>query len=79
MHQRRYRGALDRHVEKVSPACRRTNLRGRSVEVAQRLLRDTAQDLSWIANETGFSSQSHFTAWFRLVTGYTPARFRERR
>jgi len=51
----------------------------RRVEVAQRLLRDTDQDLSWIAHETGFSSQSHFTAWFREVTGSTPGRFREGR
>lgn len=51
----------------------------RRVEVAQRLLRDSRQDLAWIAHETGFSSQSHFTAWFREVTGSTPGRFRERR
>jgi AraC family transcriptional regulator len=51
----------------------------RRVEVAQRLLRDSNQDLAWIAHETGFSSQSHFTAWFREVTGSTPGRFRERR
>jgi AraC family transcriptional regulator len=51
----------------------------RRVEVAQRLLRDSSQDLAWIANETGFSSQSHFTAWFREVTGHTPGRSRERR
>lgn len=51
----------------------------RRVEVAQRLLRDTRQDLAWIAHETGFSSQSHFTAWFREVTGATPGRFRETR
>lgn len=50
----------------------------RRVEVAQRLLRDTDQDLAWIANETGFSSQSHFTAWFREVTGSTPGRYRDR-
>jgi AraC family transcriptional regulator len=50
----------------------------RRVEVAQRLLRDSDQDLAWIAHETGFSSQSHFTAWFREVTGSTPGRFRER-
>lgn len=51
----------------------------RRVEVAQRLLRDSSQDLAWIAHETGFSSQSHFTAWFREVTGNTPGRFREQR
>ena len=51
----------------------------RRVEVAQSLLRDTDQDLAWIAQETGFSSQSHFTAWFREVTGATPGRYRERR
>lgn len=50
----------------------------RRVEVAQRLLRETDRDLAWIAAETGFSSQSHFTAWFRQLAGCTPGRFRER-
>lgn len=50
----------------------------RRVEIAQRLLRDTERDLAWIAHETGFSSQSHFTSWFRALTGSTPGRYRER-
>lgn len=50
----------------------------RRVEIAQRLLRDTERDLAWIAQETGFSSQSHFTAWFRTLTGSTPGLYRER-
>lgn len=49
----------------------------RRVEAAQRLLSQTSRDLAWIANETGFSSQSHFTRQFHALTGNTPGRFRE--
>lgn len=49
----------------------------RRVETAKRLLRDTDLDLAFIAQETGFASQSHFTAVFRDFAGCTPARFRE--
>ena len=49
----------------------------RRVETAQRLLKQTQRDLAWIANETGFSSQSHFTRQFHALTGNTPGRFRD--
>ncbi len=49
----------------------------RRVEAAQRLLSQTNRDLAWIANETGFSSQSHFTRQFHALTGNTPGRFRD--
>ena len=49
----------------------------RRVETAQRLLRQTDRDLAWIAVETGFSSQSHFTRRFHALTGSTPGRFRD--
>lgn len=48
----------------------------RRVEAAQRLLHQTHRDLAWIASETGFSSQSHFTRQFHALTGLTPGRFR---
>lgn len=51
----------------------------RRVAVAMRLLRNTECDLAWIAQETGFSSQSHFTDTFHALTGSTPRRFREQR
>jgi AraC family transcriptional regulator len=48
----------------------------RRVSRAKVLLRRTAQPLSWIAQETGFSDQSHLTAEFRRQVGATPGRFR---
>lgn len=50
----------------------------RRVEVARRLLIDTLLNLAFIAEETGFSSTSHFVSVFRALIGMTPARFRER-
>ncbi|WP_293393613.1 AraC family transcriptional regulator [Nevskia sp.] len=51
----------------------------RRVTASMRLLRNTEFDLAWIAQETGFSSQSHFTDTFHALTGSTPRRFREQR
>jgi AraC family transcriptional regulator len=51
----------------------------RRIEVARKMLLQTGHDLAFIAQETGFSSQSHFTRLFRVQTGHTPARFREHR
>ena len=48
----------------------------RRVERARDLLRDEDRPISEIAYAAGFSSQSHFTANFRRVTGVTPGRFR---
>jgi AraC-like DNA-binding protein len=48
----------------------------RRVECARDLLRDADRPIRDIAYAAGFSSQSHFTANFRRVTGVTPGRFR---
>jgi len=48
----------------------------RRVERAKRLLRQTNQPLALIAQEAGFTDQSHLTAMFRSETGVTPGRFR---
>lgn len=48
----------------------------RRIEAAKVLLRDSAHELCSIAQEIGFSSQSHFTAEFRRATGLTPGQFR---
>jgi len=39
-------------------------------------MRQTNQPLAWIAQEAGFTGQSHLTAIFRRETGVTPGRFR---
>lgn len=49
----------------------------RRVAAAKKLLLETDFDLAYIAQETGFSSQSHFTGVFRDTVGCTPARFRQ--
>jgi AraC-like DNA-binding protein len=46
------------------------------VERAKTLLRRTDQPLSWVAQEAGFSDQSHLSAEFRRQIGVTPGRFR---
>lgn len=51
----------------------------RRIEVARKLLAETDLDLAFVAQETGWCSQSHFTASFRKVVGCTPARFRASR
>ncbi len=38
---------------------------------------ETSLDLAFIAQELGFSSQSHFTAVFQGATGFTPGQFRQ--
>lgn len=48
----------------------------RRIETAKRMLAHTDLDLSFIAQETGYSSQSHFSANFRSQTGVTPTGFR---
>jgi AraC family transcriptional regulator len=39
-------------------------------------MRRTNQPLAWIAQESGFSDQSHLTSVFRRETGLTPGQFR---
>lgn len=48
----------------------------RRVEAAKKMLQEPDLDLAYIAQETGFSSHSHFTANFHSLVGCTPARFR---
>ncbi len=48
----------------------------RRLSRARELLRETDRSISDIAYAVGFSSQSHFTANFRRVVGFTPNRFR---
>lgn len=49
----------------------------RRIEVAKQLLLDTDFDITFVSDETGFSSQGHFGSVFRDIAGNTPARFRE--
>jgi AraC family transcriptional regulator len=51
----------------------------RRVERAKALLRDTETSVVDIALETGFSSQSHLSAWFTRLVGTTPAAYRRGR
>jgi AraC family transcriptional regulator len=48
----------------------------RRVERAKTLLRLSDQPLSWVAQEAGFTDQSHLTTEFRRQIGVTPGRFR---
>jgi AraC family transcriptional regulator len=50
----------------------------RRVEAARAMLRNSKLDLSLIAQELGFASQSHFTQIFHSATGCTPKQFRQR-
>lgn len=52
-------------------------LNHRRVEAARHLLRDSNLDLAAIAQNVGFSSQSHFTSVFRSIAGCTPGQYRE--
>ena len=48
----------------------------RRLERAKTLMRRTNQPLAWIAQEAGFSDQSHLTSIFRREMGKTPGRYR---
>jgi AraC family transcriptional regulator len=48
------------------------------VERARRLLDTTDHEISQIAYETGFSSQSHLQTVFKQMTGHTPREWRMR-
>jgi len=49
----------------------------RRIERAMQLLRSCRGDIAGIANQVGFSTQSHFTAVFHRRCGMTPKRFRD--
>ena len=48
------------------------------IERARRLLDTTDFEISRIAYQTGFSSQSHLQTMFKRETGYTPREWRMR-
>jgi AraC family transcriptional regulator len=48
----------------------------RRIERAKTLMRQTNQPLALIAQEAGFTDQSHLTSLFRRETGITPGRYR---
>ena len=70
------RAAFTRGFRQATGLSAHQALNLRRIEVAKKLLADTDLDLAFIAQETGWSSQSHFTASFRNAVGCTPARFR---
>jgi len=43
---------------------------------ARQLLRDTTRNVAEIAVETGFSSPTYFTTFFKQHTGKTPSEYR---
>lgn len=47
------------------------------IERAEALLSERALKLDAIAATIGFTSTSHFTAWFRRLRGVTPSQFRD--
>jgi AraC-like DNA-binding protein len=51
-------------------------LRSVRVQAARRLLGTTHRSLAQIAQQCGFTDQSHFTRCFREATGLTPAHYR---
>ncbi|MBA4286513.1 MAG: hypothetical protein C0434_13390 [Xanthomonadaceae bacterium] len=70
------RAAFTRCFRQVTGISAHQALNQRRIEVAKRLLAQTGLDLAYVAQETGWSSQSHFTASFRKAVGCTPARYR---
>ena len=53
-------------------------LRSVRVQSARRLLAATRLPLAGIAQQCGFTDQSHFTRCFRTATGLTPGDYRKR-
>jgi len=53
-------------------------LHHRRIEEAQRRLAETADEVTAIAHELGFSSSQYFSTAFRRQTGLTPGEYRER-
>ncbi len=63
------------HLLRMTPT---SYLRTVRVQAARSLLSGTARTLADIADETGFTDQSHFTRCFRGATGMTPRAYRRR-
>lgn len=53
-------------------------IQSKKIDEAKNLLRHTTQPITAIAAQLGFSSQSHFNAVFKRVTGLTPRAWRGR-
>ena len=71
------RASLVRRLRQATGLSPHQYVIARRIEAAKTLLRQSGLDLSFIAQETGFSSQSHFTAVFQDATGFTPGQFRQ--
>lgn len=70
------RAAFTRGFRRLTGCSAHRYLLQRRIQRACVLLQRTDHDLAWIAQESGFSSQSHFTAQFRALIGETPHRYR---
>jgi AraC family transcriptional regulator len=53
-------------------------LQHRRIEEAQRRLAETADEVTTVAHELGFSSSQYFSTVFRRQTGLTPCEYRRR-
>ena len=72
------RAAFTRDFRLAMGASFHAYLNVRRVEAAKKLLRGTDLKLAFIAQEQGFSSQSHFASVFKALVNCTPNQFRER-
>ncbi len=54
-------------------------IRNRKIDEAKMLLLYSNEPITTIANALGFSSNAHFSASFKSVTGHTPSSFRRKR
>ena len=70
--------SLSRRLRELDTSFRQEVQRAR-LRAAERLLVETDLKLDAIAHDIGFTSRSHFTDFFRQITGETPSEFRTRR
>jgi AraC-like DNA-binding protein len=74
-------GASARALQRILSATGESfaDVRARArAEIASARLTHSDDKIDTVAAETGFRSRSHFIAWFRGLTGMSPAAFRER-